>query len=205
MGRIAGVILAAGAATRLGGRKQLLVLDGQPILAHVLQRARQTALDPLVVVLGSAAEEIQTNVDLGDTEVVLNPAFAEGLSSSVRAAVQALPDDVKAAVFLLGDQPELAPEVIDIILATYRETQAPLVQPRYAEGRGNPVLVARSLFPELLAVQGDAGARPLLQRHTEAVALADARAYSRPDDIDAPADYAAAQARWARAHSKEAG
>src|SRR5690606_37475657 len=113
MPRVAGVVLAAGAATRIGGRKQLLTLGGRPILAYVLDAARRAPLDPLLVVLGSAASEIKAQVDLTGTQVVCNPRYREGQSTSVIAAVEALPDDVDAAVFLLGDQPEVAVPVLE--------------------------------------------------------------------------------------------
>lgn len=196
MPRVAGVVLAAGAATRIGGRKQLLTLGGRPILAYVLDAARRAPLDPLLVVLGSAASEIKAQVDLTGTQVVCNPRYREGQSTSVIAAVEALPDDVDAAVFLLGDQPEVAVPVLERIVATYRSTRAPIVQPRYAEGRGNPVLIARELFPELRRIRGDVGARPLLAQHRDRIAFADVSDFSRPVDIDTPADYERAKERF---------
>ena len=189
MGHVAGVVLAAGSATRLGGGKQLLPLARRPLLAHVLDAARRTPLDPLLVVLGAAADEVARQVDLTGFAVVHNPAYLEGQSTSVRAAVAALPGDVDAAVFLLGDQPEVDPAVIDRLVERFRVDGAPIVQPRYAEGRGNPVLFARRLFPELLELRGDEGARPLLQRHADVAVFVDAGDLRRPDDVDTPEEY----------------
>lgn len=196
MPRVAGVVLAAGAATRIGGRKQLLSLGGRPILDYVLDAARQAPLDPLLVVLGSAASEIKAQVDLTGTQIVCNSRYREGQSTSVIAAVEALPDDVEAAVFLLGDQPEVAVPVLERIVETYRGTRSPIVQPRYAEGRGNPVLIARELFPELRRLRGDVGARPLLVQHRDLIAFADVSEFSRPVDIDTPDDYERARERF---------
>jgi len=196
MPRVAGVVLAAGAATRIGGRKQLLSLGGRPILDYVLDAARQAPLDPLLVVLGSAASEIKAQVDLTGTQIVCNPRYREGQSTSVIAAVEALPDDVEAAVFLLGDQPEVAVPVLERIVETYRGTRSPIVQPRYAEGRGNPVLIARELFPKLRRLRGDVGARPLLVQHRDLIAFADVSEFSRPVDIDTPDDYERARERF---------
>ncbi|MDI3340808.1 MAG: nucleotidyltransferase family protein [Sphaerobacter sp.] len=196
MRRVVGVILAAGTATRLGGRKQLLPLGGRAMLEHVLAAALQAPLDGRLVVLGSDADEIRTQVDLTGFQVVVNPRYPEGQSTSVIAAVEALPDDADAALFLLGDQPEVPVPVLERIVEAYRRTGAPIVQPRYAEGRGNPVLIARALFPELRRLRGDTGARPLLERYRDRIAFADAREFSRPADIDSLADYERARKRF---------
>lgn len=189
MGRVAGVILAAGAATRLGGGKQLLPLAGRPVLSHVVDAARATTLEPILVILGYEAAAIARQVDLTGLVVLHNPDYAAGQSSSVRLAVRALPDDVDAALFLLADQPEVVPTVVERIVAAFRERRAPIVQPRYREGRGNPVLIARPLFPEIATLTGDTGARPLLTRHAAEVELVDVSDFPRPEDIDTAEDY----------------
>lgn len=196
MGRVAGIVLAAGTATRLGGPKQLLRLAGRPVLSFAVEAARRGSLDPIVVVLGAAAEEIERQVDLDGTRVVRNPDYATGLSSSVRAGVRALPPDVDAAVFVLGDQPEIEHVVIERIVREFRATGAAIVQPKYAEGRGNPVLVAREFFPALFDLTGDEGARPLLHRQADRVRLVDVSGYPRPEDIDTREDYERVRARF---------
>lgn len=197
MNRIAGVILAAGSSSRLGEPKQLLDLGGRPVLAHTLAAVRQTSLTPLFVVLGHAAEEITRRVDLLGLQVIHNSDYLSGQSSSVRAALEVLPNDVDAVVFILGDQPLVEPAVIDRLADAYRTDPAPIVQPDYREGRGNPVLIARSLFDELAQITGDTGARPLIQRHRNAVRLVDATEFSRPDDIDTREDYERIQRAFA--------
>jgi molybdenum cofactor cytidylyltransferase len=189
MSRIAGVILAAGSSSRFGEPKQLLDLGGRPVLAHTLAAVRQTSLDPLAIVLGHAAAEIAQHVNVRDVQTIHNPDYQSGQSSSVRAALAALADDVDAVVFILGDQPLVEPAVIDRLVSAYRTEHALIVQPKYREGRGNPVLIARSFFTELAGVTGDTGARPLIQHHRDAVRLVDATEFSRPDDIDTREDY----------------
>lgn len=186
---VAGVILAAGSASRMGERKQLLPLAGRPLLAYAIAAARRTSLDPPLIVLGAASAEVRESVDLDGLIVIENADYAAGQSTSVHAGVRALPKQVDAALFILGDQPEVSPVAIERIVTTYRQTGAPIVQPRYAEGRGNPVLISRALFPELLALTGDVGARPLLRRHAEAITFADVSDLHRPEDIDTPEDY----------------
>lgn len=205
MGRVAGVILAAGASRRLGRPKQLLPLAGQPALAHAVAAARRTRLDPLLIILGHAASEIRRQVDLMDLTVIENPDYAEGLSTSVRLALRYLPDEVEAVVFLLGDQPLVEPAVVEQLIAAFCERRAPIVQPRYAEGRGNPVLIARALFPELERLTGDTGARPLLERHASEVYLVDVRAHRRPADLDTWEDYERLQAEFERASRGDTG
>lgn len=187
--RAAGVILAAGASRRLGTPKQLLPLAERPVLTHVIDAAARTSLNPLLVVLGHAAEEIQERVDFSAATVLINPAFTDGQSTSVKTAVRALPPDVEAAMFLLGDQPLVDPRVIELLIAAYWNQPAAIVQPRYAEGRGNPVLIARALFPELLKLSGDTGARPLLNQFRDRITVVDVPEFHRPEDLDTREDY----------------
>ncbi len=187
--RVAGAILAAGASRRLGTAKQLLLLAGRPVLTHVIDAVAGTSLDPLLVVLGHAAGEIQAQVDISAVTVLINPAFADGQSASVKTAIRALPADVDAVVFLLGDQPLVDPRVIELLIAAYRNQPAAIVQPRYREGRGNPVLIARPLFPELLNLTGDTGARTLLSRYPDRISLVDVPKFHRPEDLDTWEDY----------------
>ncbi len=204
-GRVAGVILAAGESRRLGTPKQLLPLDGKPVLGHVFESAARTSLSPLVVVLGHAAEEIQARVDFSTTTVVINPAYADGQSTSLKAAVHALPPNVDAVLFLLGDQPRVDPRVIELLIAANRNHPAMFVQPRYPEGRGNPVLIARALFPELLKLSGDTGARPLLQQYPDRIRLVDVPEFHRPQDLDTWEDYERLQAEPAIEHVRSDG
>ncbi|HVB63281.1 MAG TPA: nucleotidyltransferase family protein [Nitrolancea sp.] len=189
MSRVAGVILAAGTSSRLGSPKQLLDLGGKPVLAHTLAAVRQTTLDPIIVVLGYEAERIAASVDLEQVETIYNPDYLSGQSSSVRTALGALPLDVAAVLFILGDQPLVEPVVIERLTSAFRQDPPIIVQPKYREGRGNPVLISRELFNELNELTGDTGARPLIDRYREQVQLVDVSEYGRPDDIDTREDY----------------
>jgi molybdenum cofactor cytidylyltransferase len=189
MSRVAGVILAAGTSSRLGSPKQLLDLGGKPVLAHTLAAVRQTTLDPIIVVLGHESERIAASVDLDQVQMIYNPDYLAGQSSSVRAVLDVLPLDVAAIVFVLGDQPLVQPAVIERLASAFRQDLPNIVQPSYREGRGNPVLISRALFDELAQISGDTGARPLIERHRGQVRLVDVSEYSRPDDIDTREDY----------------
>jgi molybdenum cofactor cytidylyltransferase len=187
--RIAGVILATGMSRRLGRPKQLLPLAGRPALAHVIDAAAQTPLDPQLVILGYASDEIQAHVDCSSTVVVINADYAGGESTSVKAAIRALPPNVDAALFFLGDQPLVDHRVIERLIAAYRTQPAAILQPCYREGPGNPVMIARPLFPELLKLTGDTGARPLLYRYQGQIKLVEVPAVHRPEDLDTWEDY----------------
>ena len=191
MSRIAAAILAAGTSSRLGTPKQLLELGGRPVLAHTLAAVQQTSLDPVLVVLGHEQDLIEQRIDLSQTTVVENPEFASGQSSSVRAALRSLSNDIDAVVFVLGDQPLVDPDVIEALADARKTERALIAQPRYAEGRGNPVLIGRELFEELSEITGDMGARPLLEHHRDQIALIDVSDKHRPGDVDTLADYEA--------------
>lgn len=186
---IAAVVLAAGRSSRLGRPKQLLPLGDRPLLHWVLRCVRRASVDQRYIVLGHASSEVEDAVDLSGFEVLKNPRYQYGQSTSVRIAVETLRDTVSAAVFVLGDQPLLAPEVIDKLADSYRESPAPIIQPRFAEGPGNPVLIDHSLFDELSLLIGDTGARPILRQQQELIRYIDVSSFHRPADVDTWEDY----------------
>ena len=188
---VAGIILAGGSSSRLGRPKQLLPLAGRPLLAHTLDNAARSRLDELVVVLGHEAEAIRAQVDFAAARarVVVNDRYREGQSTSLHAGLAALSPETAAALFLLGDQPLIGPEIIDAILDTYARTGGPIVMPAYDGQRGNPVLFDRALWPELLRITGDQGARGVLRAHAREVVEMSVSGVHYTEDIDTPDDY----------------
>ena len=133
-GRIGGVILAAGRGARMGQTKQLLTLRGAPLLAHVVAAAERSALDQVVLVLGHEAAAVAAAVGGPRTQVALNPRYADGQSASLRVGLQALDDDIVAALVLLGDQPTVRAAAIDAIVEAYWQAGSPyplVVVPTY--------------------------------------------------------------------------
>ncbi|PWH16404.1 MAG: hypothetical protein DDG58_09595 [Ardenticatenia bacterium] len=186
---VAAVVLAAGGATRFGKLKQLLPWEGGTLLTRVVDTALASSARPVVVVLGAQAEACRVALGERPVQVVINPAWAEGQSTSVQAALVTLPPHVDAALFLLADQPAVQSDTLEQLIARYRATRAPLVWPEWHGQRGNPVLFDRRLFPELRALHGDVGGRVVLQAHAaeaERVPVSDAGILI---DIDTPDDY----------------
>jgi len=151
------------------------------------------ALPQVVLVLGAHALEIRQHLAGYAAEprlrILDNPAWERGLSTSLRAGLAALPPDVAAALMVLGDQPYVSPELITRLLCRWQETGARLVAPAYEGAWGNPILFARSLFPELCAVTGDRGGRDVVRRHADELALVEVDTSLYFADIDTPADY----------------
>lgn len=189
---IAGVVLAAGRSSRLGRPKQLLPLDGEPLIRHTVRRILTSSLDEILVVVGHHAEAVSAAVANLPVRVVVNPEAHQGQSTSVRAGLAALTHEIEAVVFLLGDQPRIDPQVIDALITVWRESGPPVVAPRYLHGIGNPVLFDRRVFPELAALRGDAGAKSVVRAYEASGDLVLVRfEQPAPPDIDTDADYQA--------------
>jgi molybdenum cofactor cytidylyltransferase len=187
--RIAAIILAAGSASRMGQPKQLLDWDGRPLVRVVAEHALAARLDCVLVVVGAAGDRVAAALADLPVELVENPAYDEGQSTSLRAGIAALGRDIGAALVLLGDQPFVSPEIMERIVDEWRASGAAIVAPVYRGQRGNPVLFAHTVFGELLAIEGDQGARAILfanPARVRTIAFDDDRPLA---DIDTPEDY----------------
>jgi CTP:molybdopterin cytidylyltransferase MocA len=177
--RVAAVILAAGESRRFGSPKQLAMLDGQTLLQRVTAAARDAQLRPIVAVIPPALAPAEA-----DVTVVGNPQPERGMSHSLRLGFAALPDDVNAAVILLGDQPTVEPGLLARLLAARGTT--PFVATRSGGLVMPPVLVERSHFVAVQAAGGDMGLRVMLR---ESSSLVTSVALAKPlADVDTVAD-----------------
>ena len=182
----AGIILAGGGSTRFGEPKQLLDWKGIPLVRHIVEIARQAGLSPILVVTGDVHEEIKKI--LGDEEKIIhNRDWQTGQSSSVRAGINGLPDNVGAAVFLLVDQPLISPELIKLLLNKHARSQAEILYPEIDDRAGNPVLFDRFVFEELVRLEGDQGGRAIFSKFSPQSVVWDDPASQQ--DIDSPEDY----------------
>jgi molybdenum cofactor cytidylyltransferase len=162
---IAGVVLAAGGATRFGGAKQLADLDGRPLLEHAIRSIEAVpAIERVVVVLGARAEEIRARVDFGAADVVVCEDWASGQSASLKAGIAAIAADAEAAVITLGDMPRVTPQVIARFADLAAEHGAGARARAVYDGvPGHPVVLGSDHFPAVAAIEGDIGARDLLR------------------------------------------
>jgi molybdenum cofactor cytidylyltransferase len=157
------VVLAAGTSSRLGEPKQLLELSGKPLLQRVLDVASGTEVDEIVVVLGHDAGRIRAAIDLpARTRIVVNESYREGQSTSLRAGLEAVAPQAEAALVVLGDQPTVGPAAYSAVLAEWRRSGADVVRPSYEGVPGHPVVISRFCFDAFSRLQGDTGARALL-------------------------------------------
>lgn len=184
--RTAGLVLAAGASLRFGRPKQLLPYRGGVILDAVLATARASGLDQIVLALGGAGDAVRHTVDTRGCDLVDNPDYPAGCSSSIAAAIPALHPDTDVLVLLLGDQPEVRPETVRHLLEG--RGRSPIAVCRYDDGIGHPFAFDRTILPGLAALHGDKAIWKLLEQRADDVTEVRIRG-PIPLDIDTEADY----------------
>lgn len=187
---VAIIILAAGASTRMGTPKQLLPYRGRGLLRHIAIEAVASQCYPIVVVLGSQAEQIKPEVNDLDLHIVENQQWAEGMGSSIRAGIAKLAatsQNIQATTIVLCDQPLVCSHLLDQLVETYYSTHSPIVASVYSGTLGVPALFSRDLFAELMMLDAVTGAKQVIGQHIQEV-------YPVPFpagaiDLDTPADY----------------
>lgn len=185
------IILAAGNSSRMGKPKQLLAFKGKNLLQHSIDIAVQSALGPVWVVLGANNETIQKEIDTQSVNLLINNDWQEGMSTSIRCGINALSATipvVDGALFMVCDQPYISTFLLQQIIETQRGTRQPIVASSYAQTIGIPAFFQRSLFPSLLTLKGDAGAKKIMQQN--AAQAATVFFEQGNTDIDTFQDYA---------------
>jgi molybdenum cofactor cytidylyltransferase len=184
----AAIVLAAGLSRRMGRPKLLLELRGKPVIRHVVEGVIEAGIRRMLVVTGPENEALARALAGLDVQIAINPAPESGQASSVAAGVSALPAGTDAVLIALGDQPGVRADVIPALIEAIKAPGKVIAAPRYADGLGNPVLFAASVFGELLALSGDRGARAVIERAPSRLAVVDI-GFPMPRDIDTPEDY----------------
>jgi molybdenum cofactor cytidylyltransferase len=168
--RVAAIVLAAGSSSRMGGRNKLLeLLEGAPVVVHVVQAAVSAGADPVVVVTGHEEREVRGALEGLPVRFAANPRWREGMSTSLAAGLAALGGGAAAALICLGDMPRVTVEDLCALMQAFSGAlatdadPAPAYVPVHDDRQGNPVLWSARWFPELAALTGDRGAKRLLR------------------------------------------
>jgi molybdenum cofactor cytidylyltransferase len=186
--RVAAVVLAAGRSTRMGGPNKLLADIGhRPLVRIAAEEALASRAKPVIVVTGHQREQVEKALAGLPVQLVHNPDFADGLGTSVRAGIVAVPADADGAIVCLGDMPQVDATLIDRLIAAFDPDRGALVvMPTFEGRRGNPVLWSRRFFPDLTSIEGDVGARHLIRRYGEAVVEVPLEGKAALVDVDTP-------------------
>ena len=190
--RVAGLVLAAGGGSRYGSPKALVRLRGRLLVERAADLLAAGGCDPVVVVLGAAADQVLAAARLPPTGVrtVVNPDWPTGMGSSLRVGLAAVPAEAEAVVVTLVDTPGLGPESVRRLVTAGGPDGA--AQATYGGRRGHPVLLGRTVIAEVAAAAtGDRGAGPWLAAHPERVRLVPCDGTGDPRDVDVPDDLAA--------------
>lgn len=189
--KIASILLAAGASRRMKNRpKQLLEFRGETLLRHAAQTALASPCRPICVVLGANAGKLQAEIVDLPVEIVVNKNWANGIASSLKAGLEKLLEiapDISAVCVMLADQPLITAPTINRLVEMFERGENPIAACGYAETIGVPAILARSLFDEVMNLEGDAGAKKIICKYIES-----AGQLSVPEaalDIDSPQDY----------------
>ncbi len=197
-----GVVLAAGESRRMGTPKQLLPFGDRTILERVVDTLQAAGVEDIIVVLGHLAERVRTVLGDRPVRAVVNESYPEGMLSSVKCGVRAIPADREAVLLALGDQPQIEKAVVKEIIARYREGGAGIVIPRYGEKKGHPIIIDLHKYRDtILNLPEDVGLNALMQAHGDDVRLIEVGTEDIIRDIDYREDYARELARLAERRS----
>ncbi|MES3019604.1 MAG: nucleotidyltransferase family protein [Bacteroidota bacterium] len=184
------LILAAGKSSRLGRPKQLLSYRGKNLLQHSIDSAKQAGSNKVIVVLGSSKDIIQNKIEIDGIEIAENPDFESGISSSIKAGINALKKTapgVDALILMVCDQPFAKTEILTSLVHKQKQTGKAIVGCIYENTKGTPALFHSSIFPELLSLEGDTGAKKLFDEYHDAASFVSFR--DGGIDIDTSEDY----------------
>lgn len=192
---VAGLILAAGESSRMGRDKALLNYRGRTFLETIFQTLRDADIARIVVVLGHHANEIQKAVDLAGASVVFNHDYQRGQTSSLQVGLRALESpELESVVLCLVDHPAVSAATVRALADSFQQSPAPVVIPTHQGKHGHPIVIARALFAELLALGPDDGANVVIRKHRDATHFLEVDDPGILLDVDDPERYAQVQA-----------
>ena len=166
------VILAAGASERLGRAKQLIEFQGKPLLEYVIDQFEEIAISTRILVLGAFADVIQKSVNTGSFKIVINENWQEGMASSIREGLQSAlnkEDKTERLLFVLSDQPYVTKTLFEKLLQMHTGGNKAITACGYQNAIGAPAVFSKSMFSELLSLQGAQGAGRLIKKYPDKV------------------------------------
>jgi len=197
--RVAGVLLAAGASTRMGKTKQLLPFGEKTLIERVLVEALNSELDKVVLVLGYQAVEIKKIINPVSPQpkltIIENRQFKQGISSSIIAGLSEIENTHDHVMILLGDMPFIHRDLINLLIRRYLQSGLLIAAIKGQDRPAHPMIFSRQLYPELMILRGDVGARSLFTKYSEKVCLIEPEGPYDAKDIDTPEDYTGFQMR----------
>jgi molybdenum cofactor cytidylyltransferase len=185
---IAAIVLGAGRSSRMGGPNKLVAeIGGRPLIRIVVQEALKSRARPVIVVTGHQHDRVEAVLKGLPVKIVHNPDYADGLATSLRTGIAALPPEADGAIVCLGDMPQVDAAMIDRLIGAIDPDKGALIAMPTIDGkRGNPVVWSRRFFAELMKVEGDVGARYLIGRYPEAIAEVPLAGTAALTDVDTP-------------------
>ncbi len=194
---VGAIVLAAGQASRMGQAKVLLPWTKQhSILEHIIHQLIRARVEHINVITGWYADEVKKQAKAMGAKPVHNRAYKTGeMVSSLKAGLRAMPDNVAAALVVLGDQPRIQPKVIYQVLKAYAEGQGDLIAPGYKTRRGHPILIARKYWSEILELRNYQSPRDVINAHADEMTYIEVNTDSVLRDVDTPEDYEAERKR----------
>ena len=184
------MLLAAGGSARLGKPKQLLVYNGKSFLQHTIEIIIASGIKPFIIVLGANADLLNPSIDSPDGIVVLNENWEEGMATSIIAGLTTLLEKypgLGSVIFMTCDQPFVNKFLLNNLIFTHQQTGKSIVASSYDDALGVPALFNKNIFPELLQLKGDAGAKKIILQHIDELATV---AFPKGKvDVDTVEDY----------------
>lgn len=203
--RIAAIVLAAGRSTRMNTglgalNKMLAEIGGKPLVRIAAEQALASRARPVIVVTGHQREQVEAALAGLPVRFAHNPDYADGLGTSLRAGIAAVPAEAGGAIVCLGDMPQVDSGLIDKLIAAFDPEKGALIVVPSIEGkRGNPVVWSRRFFNELMAISGDVGARHLIGQYAEVMTEVHVSGDAALTDVDTPESLKAVKAEIERA------
>jgi molybdenum cofactor cytidylyltransferase len=184
------ILLAAGNSSRMGRPKQLLRYGDQSLITHIIQVALASQCEPILVVLGAYADQIESEISHFPIQIVHNSNWAEGMGESIKIGVKALctlSELPEAVILMLCDQPLVSDQLLDCLITKYKVSGKQMIVSAYADTLGVPALFSQAFYPELMSLKPNTGAKQLILQHcsdTEAIPFPEGAT-----DLDTPTDY----------------